>query len=131
MLIAKATGVWGDGADEATFNLEVVGNTPSEVEHFRTLVDEPTEVSTKFENGALKITLSFERKVPLTVQAAKQAEALAKAAKDAKQAAKDAEAQAQKDAFEHAAQAKAEEILIEQRAQEILKQRTAGAPSRK
>ena len=84
MLIAKATGVWGDGADEATFNLEVVGNTPSEVEHFRTLVDEPTEVSTKFEKGALKITLSFERKVPLTVQAANQAEALAKAAKDAK-----------------------------------------------
>jgi hypothetical protein len=125
MVISKATGVWGDGADDATFNLEVVGNTPDEVEHFRTLVGESSSVSASFANGALSISLKFKRKLTLAQQADLKAKADADAREKAKQAAKDADAKAQKDAFEAAAQAKANELLIEQRAQEILKANAA------
>src|SRR6266566_2471885 len=100
MIISKSTAIWGDGADEATFHLEIVGNTPAEVEHLRTLADEVMDVEAKFENGTLKIDTSFERRVPLTVQLAEKAEADAKAAQAAKDAAKKKEEQDHAAAFE-------------------------------
>lgn len=125
MLISKSTGTWGDGADDATFNLEVVGNTPDEVEHFKTLVGEPTSVSTSFNNGALSIQLFFKRKLTLAQQADLKAQADAKAKADAIEAKKASDAKAQQEAFEKAAQDAADRMAVNQRAAEILKERAA------
>jgi hypothetical protein len=80
MLISKSTGSWGDGADEATFNLEVVGHSPDEVENLKKLVDhkDPCVTAVSFDNGTLKVELKFTRKVPLEVQRKHKAEAEAK-----------------------------------------------------
>jgi hypothetical protein len=71
MLISKSVGIWGEGADEATFNLEIVGHTPEEVENLKKLVEhkDPSTTTITFENGTLKVELKFKRKVSLAVQA--------------------------------------------------------------
>lgn len=140
MLILKSTGTWGPstdgmtpeeaakakalaGADDATFNLEVVGHTPDEVEHLRTLAAEPFNVKAKFEKGALKIELTFERELTLAEQAAlktakdAQARADAKAAADKAKADAEAKAKADQEAADEAAAER--EARIRARAQEI------------
>jgi len=124
MLISKATGSWGDGADEATFNLEAVGNTPAEVEHFRTLVGEATSVSASFDNGAFKISLNFKRRITLAVQAALKDEADAQARDEARKA-------AQQRALDAEADAAADHEAIANRAAEILAEKAAALLAQK
>jgi BarA-like signal transduction histidine kinase len=127
MLISKSIGTWGANADDATFNLEVVGHTPDEVAHLETLASEPSSLSATFEGGALKIALSFKRKLTLAEQSALKAKADADAADNAKKAAVERQAQARKDALEAAAQARADQIMIDRRAQDIADERAKAA----
>lgn len=73
----KVVLVDGEGRNEAVFNIEAVGENPDEVLHLASLLGEAAKTTVVAEGGALKIAVTFKRKVTLEQQAKIDAEKVA------------------------------------------------------